>query len=259
MSINEVLKKLKILKHRGVYNLFSYKKNGFTLAEVLITIGIIGIVAAMTLPSIIENHQKQETVSRLRKAYATLSQVIARSAVDNGDVSQWEGASWGEDLTSSETTKKLETFVKTYIIPYMIVTKDCGLGNIKGCRNEKFCIKSKQQCWNSTPSYAYYFITPDARYVISYDNSGGVTVNNRFGVSIDVNGNSGPNVYGRDVFFGFINLKKSRFEFVGYDAKREDLINDKTSWGCNEISTTKTSCAAIIQLDGWKIKDDYPW
>ena len=42
------------------------RKNGFTLAEVLITIGIIGIVAAMTLPAVIGNYKKQEVVSRLK-------------------------------------------------------------------------------------------------------------------------------------------------------------------------------------------------
>ena len=34
-------------------------KKGFTLAEVLITLGIIGVVAAMTMPTLIQNHQKR--------------------------------------------------------------------------------------------------------------------------------------------------------------------------------------------------------
>ena len=43
------------------------KKLGFTLAEVLITLGIIGIVAALTLPAIVQKQQKQEASSRLKK------------------------------------------------------------------------------------------------------------------------------------------------------------------------------------------------
>lgn len=39
----------------------------FTMAEVLITLGIIGIVAAMTLPALIQKYQKQETSARLKK------------------------------------------------------------------------------------------------------------------------------------------------------------------------------------------------
>ena len=44
-------------------------KKAFTLAEVLITLGIIGIVAAMTLPTLIGKYQKKQTVTQLKKAY----------------------------------------------------------------------------------------------------------------------------------------------------------------------------------------------
>lgn len=44
-------------------------KKGFTLAEVLITLGVIGIVAALTIPSLISNHNKSVTAARLSKAY----------------------------------------------------------------------------------------------------------------------------------------------------------------------------------------------
>ena len=55
----------------------------FTLAEVLITIGIIGIVAALTLPNLIEEHQKKETSVKLQKMYSTLNQVIQKYSADN--------------------------------------------------------------------------------------------------------------------------------------------------------------------------------
>lgn len=45
-------------------------KKGFTLSEVLITLGIIGIVAAITLPTLITNYQKKTTATRVKKAYA---------------------------------------------------------------------------------------------------------------------------------------------------------------------------------------------
>ena len=51
-------------------------KNGFTLAEVLITLGVIGIVAALTMPSLIANYQKQVTISKLKKIYSILGQQI---------------------------------------------------------------------------------------------------------------------------------------------------------------------------------------
>ena len=45
-------------------------KKGFTLAEVLITFGIIGVVAAITMPMLITHYQKQATVNQLKKAYS---------------------------------------------------------------------------------------------------------------------------------------------------------------------------------------------
>ena len=48
-------------------------KKGFTLAEVLITLGIIGIVAAMTMPALIANHQKQVAATAVKKMYSQLN------------------------------------------------------------------------------------------------------------------------------------------------------------------------------------------
>ena len=57
-------------------------KNGFTLAEVLITLGIIGIVAAMTLPALVGKYQKKVTVTRLKKFYSTMQQAIQLAEKD---------------------------------------------------------------------------------------------------------------------------------------------------------------------------------
>ena len=60
------------------------KIRAFTLAEVLITLGIIGVVAAMTLPSLMNKIQKRDTAARLKKFYSAMNQAINRSTVDNG-------------------------------------------------------------------------------------------------------------------------------------------------------------------------------
>ena len=53
-------------------------QKGFTLAEVLITLGIIGIVAALTLPSMINNSNKKEFEALLKKQYSALQQAVLR-------------------------------------------------------------------------------------------------------------------------------------------------------------------------------------
>ena len=57
---------------------------GFTLAEVLITLGIIGVVAAMTMPSLIQDKQNTERVSQLKKVYSTLSQAYLQAVSEKG-------------------------------------------------------------------------------------------------------------------------------------------------------------------------------
>lgn len=58
----------------------------FTLAEVLITLGIIGIVAALTIPSLVNNTNSKEFYSRCKKVYAELDNVTRQIANDNGGV-----------------------------------------------------------------------------------------------------------------------------------------------------------------------------
>lgn len=49
---------------------------GFTMSEVLITIGIIGVVASMTLPTLINNTQNKEFEEGLKRSYSVLSQAL---------------------------------------------------------------------------------------------------------------------------------------------------------------------------------------
>ena len=64
-------------------------KNSFTLAEVLITLGIIGVVAAMTLPALIQKQNEKATVVQLKKAYSMLSQAVLAEIAENGTVDNW--------------------------------------------------------------------------------------------------------------------------------------------------------------------------
>ena len=55
---------------------------GFTLAEVLVTLGIIGVVSAMTVPSLMQNYQRQSYVTQLHKVYNELSQALIQYQTD---------------------------------------------------------------------------------------------------------------------------------------------------------------------------------
>ncbi len=64
----------------------------FTLAEVLITLGIIGIVAAMTIPNLIAKVDRDSKIANVKKAHSVLNQAIKLSTIDNEDYETWDSS-----------------------------------------------------------------------------------------------------------------------------------------------------------------------
>lgn len=91
------------------------KRKAFTLAEVLITLGIIGVVAALTLPVIIEHHNKKVVETRLEKVYSTMNQAISMAELDYGD-----RETWFADLSNIDEQK---AWIEKYILPYLKYNK----------------------------------------------------------------------------------------------------------------------------------------
>ena len=60
--------------------------DAFTLAEVLVTLGIIGVVSAMTVPTLMQNYQRQSYVTQLHKTYNEFSHAILRFQTDRNAV-----------------------------------------------------------------------------------------------------------------------------------------------------------------------------
>ena len=76
------------------------KKTGFTLAEVLITIGIIGVVAAMTMPALIGHYQKKVLQEQFKVAYSMFSQLLLKAESDLGSKPEcyyWDVNPYGAD------------------------------------------------------------------------------------------------------------------------------------------------------------------
>ena len=103
------------------------KKNAFTLAEVLITLGIIGIVAAMTMPAIIQKNTEKTTVARLKKVYSTLSQAYLGVLSRDGSPDEWNLPYYTEDDGGQYILDKFK--------PWLKIIKDCGTRE-KGCYTE---------------------------------------------------------------------------------------------------------------------------
>lgn len=97
-------------------------KRAFTLAEVLITLGIIGVVAAMTLPTLLNKYQEVVTVNKVKKFYSTINNAFLRAVTEHGNVNTWGY----EDVGGWVSSKKNSEIIAKKVIPYLNVSKDCG-------------------------------------------------------------------------------------------------------------------------------------
>ena len=90
---------------------------GFTLAEVLITLGIIGIIAAMTLPALVNQYQKQVTVSKLKRFYTSVKQVETQVKADFGELNY---------VTNSFYPNGDLVVIDKFFKPYLKISKVCN-------------------------------------------------------------------------------------------------------------------------------------
>ena len=82
------------------------KKYGFTLAEVLVTLGVIGVVSAMTIPTLMQNHQKKTYVTQLHKIYNELQQAFIQYMNDKNALSLSDAGL----LSQTETNNFLKNY-----------------------------------------------------------------------------------------------------------------------------------------------------
>jgi len=235
-------------------------KRAFTLAEVLITLGIIGVVAALTMPSLITKYQKKETAVRLAKAYSEISQAIKLSEINNDVVDNWD------------YSLKPQAFFDKYLKGY--------LETVNIMKSSEYIPLTSYKMLNGTPvttaQTTYYpdsigVILPSGAIMYIEDMEG-----EQFNpVTIDVNGFKPPNQFGKDAFLFNIQPKygltpygfgaayydewagEDSNESFGTEYNRDVLLGDN-GLACNK-SQTGIWCAALIMSDGWEIKDDYPW
>ena len=95
---------------------------GFTLAEVLITLGIIGVVVAMTMPALIARHQEKVWTTSYLRVYSILDNAYRRVQEEYGTFENWSGATitinsgdGKPDSSLSDRKKLYEYMIKPYI------------------------------------------------------------------------------------------------------------------------------------------------
>ncbi|HNW26318.1 MAG TPA: type II secretion system protein, partial [Candidatus Gastranaerophilaceae bacterium] len=167
---------------------------GFTLAEVLITLTIIGVVAALTVPNLYAYYQKQQYVTELKKVYTEISQALKLMMADEGvnklSTSNTLTAEEGEGDFDEAVLNRAGGFLKKYFK----VIKDCGMEDPNSC----FAQDSKgTDGTNFTPGNPHYcvIIASGASICMRPAN-----VAKSGTIIVDVNGLKKPNIAGRDIF-----------------------------------------------------------
>ena len=201
------------------------KINAFTLAEVLITLGIIGVVAAITIPGLISNYKAQRSRSQFLKVYSTLQQVFKQMESD--------------DISLDPATYKGNNgpFYKTFI-KYLQAPLDCGSSVTGGYLH-------KRPCYSPTGDKNY--LTYDGRgqvrsgwfsdgQIALQDGSLLLFHNNYtlpyIWISVDINGYaSPPNRWGYDLFtFQFLDGELKAMGAIGTRyTKMDTFCNEKSS------------------------------
>ena len=223
------------------------KKIAFTLAEVLITLGIIGIVAAMTLPTLIQSNKNKEVEAKLKKIYSVMNQAILLSEKDNGPKEYWP---------QSCKDDTCEDFYKTYFLPYLSSIRTLQFSGYGGYNIAIYFNDGTLLVGKAITDW-YFF--PNAKnfdkdtFAVETENGG--VVRKDCGTT-----------YFAFRFTPWAQTEANRFHYKkGFEPYRHSLAENTTDsltegpYGCGAASSANVFCTAIILNNGWQIPDDYPF
>ena len=220
-----------------------FRRAAFTLAEVLITLGIIGVVAALTLPTLIQNHQKQVYVTQLKKAYSNINNAFNKMAVDEGVV-DWNqtycsSSLWVENDLEATNANLNECFDR--IAKQMKVVKYKRYGEPCNGTWCEFLGSVSDDDWLSRTSI---MVTADG---ITYLFNCGAAY---YDILVDVNGvTKGPNKAGRDVF-EFTQKTSDSGSYYNSLAPYGIIYWNPDAWKDCSATNLSTSCTAKVLIEG---------
>ena len=216
------------------------KLKAFTLAEVLITLGIIGIIAAMTLPTLIQNNRNKELQTGLKRGYSVISQSLDMYQAEYGERIKADGT-----LTNQELGKLLKKYLK--------VIKDCGYAysgkdsNV-GCIPNNTTSREEGSNYKTLNNKTNLLLDPfdDSQFILNdgsmilLENPGG---NRDLYISIDVNGyKKRPNILGKDLFMFQIDkdgkLLPMGLKGTAYYSETDNFCSNSSSSNMNGAGCT---------------------
>ena len=220
-------------------------KKAFTLAEVLIVLAVLGIIAVLTVPNLIKYHTRIQTQTKIAKFFSTIETTVRTAEAQ-------EGIGFASFDTSSAGV-----FYDNYFEPYLNISKNCRK---TACPYPCYYQKG-YAAGNFSPNYC---LKDGVCFQMIGINSGG------YGdvlLQFDINGAKGPNRFGKDIFWLNIFKDKNTGSYdIGtpgfdYGGRAQSNLDGAIRLCKNEISSGHGGryCTSWIVKNGFKIPKGYPW
>ena len=214
----------------------------FTLSEVLISLVIIGIIAAITVPIMINQYQKVKVANQVKKLYSTFNQAIRLAETENGQFSSWEYENM-EELFDKYISKHINSIqiernlhVTGYCTNGVLFVFQDGSQAICG-----FATCAADRCETGKQPYAC-LMSPSGTY-------------------------GWNNLHAQAPHSGYTKPTRQMFWFILHDdgtltppymnKPRDEIIQACKSPGY--YGSGYIACSTLLMKDGWEIKSDYPW
>ena len=243
--------------------LLNRKCFAFTFAEVLITLGVIGVVAAMTLPTLIKNYQKTVWVNQLKKSMSVISQGLQKAMADEGvtSLTHLSNRIFGNRACGNEKN----------VLKYFQLAKIKGYGDYCHEHDDGSLYPGlyfDRVFGNVDDKYfdgdGYYLQDGTLFGIEPYSPALSCTDNTRIWgrLWLDVNGDKrGPNKIGRDFFYFYVtdtgNLLPIYSKSLNCTNQDDWLDIADVNWKNNDTCSVEKGkyygCAARIIENGWKM------
>ncbi len=212
----------------------------FTLAETLLVMGIIGVVAALTVPNLNQSTGNKEKVTKLKKVYSNLDDAYGRAIATYGPISRW--------FNNNSDNLPAGIIVADRIGEFLKVTKACENGET-GCFGAGLY---KAGAGNTVIGFDKAFLLADGTAIsfsIQYEDCDGDFSVDGTGIAtetcglidVDIDGPDGVNTYGVDTFS--FQIAKRGIYPAGEQNTNEGDTQEVLARGC---FTTGFSCAGWV-------------
>jgi len=221
-------------------------RNAFTLAEVLITLAVIGVVAALTIPGLVQGYKKRVVETKLAKFYSTINQALSLSEVDNGDRLHWDAlTSYCVAVENEDGSKSCQTGTEESLLWYnKYLAKYINALKVETAMDMSVPEDNYQVHDGLRPTDVIVYF-PDGSALQFAGRGWNYYINAK-----DMVKDGRPEKWGITAFPFKLDNKMRIQPFP---------VQDETSDYACTAEGNGASCTGVIAKNGWKIPDDYPY